>query len=162
MIGVVYYRYFYREFGINIIQFSDLSDFLLVAVLEPRSLMIFIAVVIFITVAYRVDLLMRRWFRAKGWYIKRKLPLKYADPIISTIVLIIATNILIERLAMKNVDEVKSGVVDQYRVRIADQSAVQSLALLGSSNRFVYWYDVKKAEVTVVPVENVSYMQKSN
>jgi hypothetical protein len=160
VIGVVYYHYFYIEFGINIIKFSDLSDFLLVSVLEPRSLLTFIGVVIAVVVIYRADLWIRKWFRSKSWSIKRKLPLKYVDLLTLIFILGISTDTLTEELAVENAKEIKAGVIDEYMVRIADQSVARSLALLGSSSRFVYLYDVKKASAMVVPVESISYMRK--
>jgi hypothetical protein len=41
-IGVVYSFFFYREFGINIVKFVDLSDFLLASIQEPISIAIFL------------------------------------------------------------------------------------------------------------------------
>ena len=34
-IGVIYSYFFYREFGISIVKFVDLSDFLLASIQEP-------------------------------------------------------------------------------------------------------------------------------
>ncbi|MFT4928324.1 MAG: hypothetical protein ACI8WB_004443, partial [Phenylobacterium sp.] len=160
VIGVVYYSYFYREFGINIIKFADLSDFLLAAVLEPRSLMIFIGLVVVIAALFRIDLFLRKKLRARGWYIRTKLTNKYADPLVLIFALVFTTDVWVSSLASDNAKEVKSGIIDEYIVRIADQPTPRSLALLGSSSRFVYLYDVKKAQPMVVPVESVSYMRK--
>ena len=50
VIGVTYSFFFYTEFDINIIKFVDLSDFLLAPILEPLSILIFVA---WGTVGYR-------------------------------------------------------------------------------------------------------------
>jgi hypothetical protein len=45
LIGVVYSYFFYNEFGINIAKFADLGDFLITAVVEPISIVVFFAAV---------------------------------------------------------------------------------------------------------------------
>ena len=43
-IGVIYSYFFYREIGINIVKFVDLSDFLLASIQEPISIATFFGI----------------------------------------------------------------------------------------------------------------------
>ncbi|HAG73464.1 MAG TPA: hypothetical protein DCL66_14800 [Gammaproteobacteria bacterium] len=43
-IGVIYSYFFYREFGINIVKFVDLSEFLLASIQEPISIATFFGI----------------------------------------------------------------------------------------------------------------------
>jgi len=66
-------------------------------------------------------------------------------------------------LAVKNANKVKLGAIDEFQVRMSDPgdlAAQQMLALLGSSSRYAYFYDMKRSEALVIPVENVSFMRK--
>lgn len=43
-IGVIYSYFFYREIGINIVKFVDLSEFLLASIQEPISIATFFGI----------------------------------------------------------------------------------------------------------------------
>jgi hypothetical protein len=45
-IGVIYSYFFYREFGISIVKFVDLSDFLLASIQEPIQAQYFLGLVL--------------------------------------------------------------------------------------------------------------------
>ena len=69
----------------------------------------------------------------------------------------------VQFLAVYNAAEIKSGIIDEYRIRISDpgeRAVEQTLALLGTTTRFSLFYDNEMATVLVVPVENISFMIK--
>ena len=162
-IGTGYSFYFYREFDINIIKFADLSDFLLAAILEPRSLLMFGFAVLLLLVAYLSDMLMRKRFKWYQNFVQNRLKAKYTDPIVLMIVVLSCTVVLMQDLAEKNAVKIKSQSQDSYQVMYAENgvdNAVKSLELLGSTSRFVYFYDHKSKQSVVISPENVSYMKK--
>lgn len=162
-IGTGYSFYFYREFDINIIKFADLSDFLLAAILEPRSLLMFGFAVLLLLVAYWSDMLMRRRFKWYQNFVQNRLKAKYTDPIVLMIVVLSCTVVLMQDLAEKNAAKIKSQSQDSYQVMYAENgvdNTVKSLELLGSTSRFVYFYDHKSKQSVVISPENVSYMKK--
>ena len=66
-------------------------------------------------------------------------------------------------LAQGNANDIKLDEPDQYKVRLSDpdkQTGAKTLALLGTSARFGYFYDAKTKASLVVPVENISFMRK--
>ena len=163
IIGVLYSYFFYKEFGINIIKFADLSDFLLASILEPKSVMIFISLIVVTLFFYWLDLLLRKKYQGYGNFVEKKFKSKYTDPIGYLIILVFYTTTLVQHIAILNANEVKSGKTDEFLVRIADPGEHQvekSLSLLGSSSRYVYLFDNAASETQVIPVENVSFMIK--
>jgi hypothetical protein len=163
IIGVLYSYFFYKEFGINIIKFADLSDFLLASILEPKSVVIFISLIVISSILYWLDLLLRKKYKGYGTFIETKFKSKYTDPIGYTLILVFYTTVLVQHIAILNAEEVKVGKTDDFLVRISDPGTHQvekKLALLGSSSRYVYLFDNERSEAQVIPVENVSFMIK--
>lgn len=163
IIGVFYSYFFYKEFGINIIKFADLSDFLLASILEPKSVGIFISLILVTGFFYWFDLILRKKYQGYGAFVEKKFKSKYTDPIGYALILIIYTIILVQHIAIRNAVEIKSGNSDEFLVRISDPGDHQvekTLSLLGSSSRYVYLFDSENAESQVIPVENVSFMIK--
>ncbi|WP_154224325.1 glycosyl hydrolase family 18 protein [Marinicella rhabdoformis] len=163
-IGTGYSFFFYREFGINIIKFADLSDFLLAAILEPRSLGLFGFTVVLLMGSYWVDVFFRKRFQFYRSFVENRLKSKYTDPIIMMAVVFLSTVVLMRDLAEENADAIKSQGQDSYKVSYSENGeseSLQTLELLGSTSRFVYFYDHERKHAVVVSPENVSYMRKS-
>ena len=163
IIGVLYSYFFYKEFGINIIKFADLSDFLLASILEPKSVVIFISLIVITSFFYWLDYLLRKKYKGYGNLLEKKFKSKFTDPIGYVLILVVFTTYFVEHIAISNAKEVKSGETDDFLVRISDPGDHQVekyLALLGSSSRYVYLFNKGKSEALVIPVENVSFMIK--
>jgi hypothetical protein len=163
IIGVLYSYFFYQEFGINIIKFADLSDFLLASILEPKSVIIFISLIFITYFLYWFDFLLRKKYKGYGNFVEKKFKSKYTDPIGYIFILVFYTTFLVQSIAIRNAEEVKAGKTDDFVVRISDpgeHQAETNLALLGSSSRYLYLFNNKKSEAQVIPVENVSFMIK--
>lgn len=161
LIGIIYSFFYYREFEINILKFADLSDFLLAAMVEPISILIFLAVIVFSLLAFIADFWLRNKYKGYGRWLTNKFAAKYTDPIIYFVVVSILVFLYVRSFALMNAEEVRSGDNDGYIVLFSDSSrGEQQLALLGNSSRFTYLYDIGKDEVLVVPSENISYMKK--
>lgn len=164
-IGGVYSFFFYREFGVNIIKFAELTDFLLVSVMEPISIVIFLSVVIFTLSAFMVDFWVRKKRPGYGRWLGRRIAPKYSDPIIYIVAVTLLVTLYVRQFAIENANEVKSGTIDEYTVRIADpgeQPAERTLALLGNTSRFSILFDYEESEVLIIPLENVSLMRKNS
>ena len=90
----------------------------------------------------------------------KRLKAKYTDPIGYFFLVSFFTTYFVQTLAIKNADKIKSGLIDEYEVLMSNSSNVQTVALLGTSNRFSYFYHVTTKEIIVSPVENISFMRK--
>ena len=162
-IGTGYSFFFYREFGINIIKFADLSDFLLAAILEPLSLMLFALIIICIFLLYWLDVQFRKRFNFYRYFVEKGLMSKYSDPIIMLIIIVSFSFIFMRELAVDNANKIRVEGKDTYQVSLSeDDSAptVKKLELLGSTSRFVYLYDPIKKQSVVISPENLNYMSK--
>lgn len=163
-IGTGYSFFFYREFDINIIKFADLSDFLLAAILEPRSLLMFGFIICMIILSYWIDVLFRNRFKFYKNFVVNRLKAKYTDPFFMLLVVLFATLVLMKDLAVKNADKIKNEASDSYSVMYAENgvdNSVKLLELLGSTSRFVYFYDHNSKQSVVISPENLSYMKKT-
>ena len=65
-IGVIYSYFFYREFGISIVKYVDLSDFLLASIQELMSIAIFLGISLAALGMYLLDFWVRRKFLGYG------------------------------------------------------------------------------------------------
>jgi hypothetical protein len=163
IIGVLYSYFFYKEFNINIIKFADLSDFLLASILEPKSIIIFISLIIITSLYYWFEIFLRKKYKFFGNFMNKRLKSKYTDPIGYLFIMVVCTTILVQHLAIRNAIQIKSGNSDDFLVRISDpgnHQVEENLALLGSSSRYLYFYNNDKSEIQVIPVENVSFLIK--
>ena len=162
LIGVDYSLSFYNQFGINIVKFADVSDFLLASILEPISIIIFFAVGAFTFVMFLLDFWLRKRLPGYGRWTANKMASRYTDPLIFVVAVSVFVGLYVSDYAKHNAEAVKAGESDEYIVRIADynESREKTLALLGNSNRFTFLYDLAQAEVLIVPVENVSFLRK--
>ena len=164
VIGTGYSFFFYREFDINIIKLADLSDFLLAAILEPLSLILFLFTILLMLLSYWLDLQFRKWISFYKRFTEKGLMSKYSDPIMMIIVVVIITVILMRDLAIGNADEIKKDGKDSYEVSFTENDSevtIKKLELLGSTSRFVYFFDRINQQSVVISPENLSFMRKT-
>ena len=162
-IGIGYSFFFYREFDINIIKFADLSDFLLAAILEPLSLLMFLLIVVLILLMYCLDVLFRKRFKLYRKFAEKFLIAKYSDPIGIIVVIFVITVLLMQDLAIKNANSIKNEGKDNYHVKFSIdnfEDVENNFELLGSTSRFVYFYDRINEKSVVISPENINYMSK--
>lgn len=160
IIGVIYSYFFYAEFGIEILKFADLSDFLLASILEPLSIVVFVFWLIFYLLSFKLELWARNKFSGYGRFVERTMKPKYSDPILFCLAITVITVIFVKNLAIDNTIKIKSGSFDGYSALLPNDTDEQKLALLGSSSRFSYFYDLNAKEAIVIPVESIAYMKK--
>ena len=85
---------------------------------------------------------------------------KYSDPILFCLSVTVITVLFVKSLAIDNAEKIKAGDFDQYTVSLPNSINEQAIALLGTSSRFSYFYDVISMESIVLPVESIAYMIK--
>jgi hypothetical protein len=162
-IGVLYSYFFYQEFGINILKFADLSDFLLASILEPLSLVVFALLVILSIFLFWCDIKIRKRFPAYGRFLEKQFLSKYSDPIGFVFMISVFTFALLKTIAINNSEIIKTKGGDEFLVQMNDQEGVSEskLTVLGSSSRYAYFYESELSVSLVVPVENIAFMKKN-
>ncbi|MCH7673147.1 MAG: hypothetical protein IIB72_13375 [Proteobacteria bacterium] len=149
--------------ALHIAKLADLGDFLIMAVVEPISIVVFFAAVSITGLIWWLEFRMRKKYPGYQRWLEKKSDIKFTDPIYFFASVSVFAVLAVQFLAVYNAAEIKSGNIDAYRIRISDPgelAAEQTLALLGTTTRFSLFYDNEKAEVLVVPVENISFMIK--
>lgn len=162
-IGTGYSFFFFREFEINIIKFADLSDFLLAAVLEPLSLIIFSLIIVLSIISFMFESWLKNRFPSYRRFTENRLKAKYTDPIGYVTITVIYSVITVHTLAVKNADIIKSQGKDTFQVYFSRSYGMHNnneFELLGSTSRFVYLFDRTNKKSLVISPENIDYMSK--
>ncbi len=118
-IGIIYSYFFYREFGINIVKFVDLSDFLLASIQEPISIAIFCGISLATLVMYLPDFWVREKFPGYGKWMINRAAAKYTDPIAPILIVLYFVFTLVSDYAIGNANAIKAGDIDEYAVRFS-------------------------------------------
>jgi hypothetical protein len=79
------------------------------------------------------------------------------------IVISLFTILQIKELAIDNANKIKKEGIDYYQISYSSDGSgdlVKTLELLGSTSRFIYFYDHKSQQSIIISPENISYMSK--
>lgn len=156
VIGLFYSWAFLRPFGINILQYAEISDFLLASVKEPLTWLLVLLSVALI----QLDNAMSRGVQARmpgrllRWYgSDRYRKLNYP-------VFVLLSAALLFAYADMNAQDVLDGRTDAYKVKLADDAAPEPRVLLGTTVNFIFLYDPRSGHVSVHPNESVLSLSK--
>ena len=150
-IGMFYSWAYLRQFGINVFNYAQLSDFLLASLKEPFTwAMVFVAAAL----VWADNACSRRvgarnpgkWI---GWYGSPKYRM------LNNFVAIIVILILIFFYADVRSRSTMAGDAKQVEVRLADSNKVQSTVLLGTTGQFVFLFDTESERVDIHPIESI-------
>lgn len=151
VIGLIYSWLYLRPFGINVLEYSEISDFLLASLKEPLTWLL----TLFAFLLVQIDNLMSRRVEARGgnrwtrWYGTER----YRQ--INNPVAMIMIVIFLWVLADSKHETVRDGGGDRFRVTLADGSPPVERVLLGTTVKFVFLYDRDSERVFIHPNENV-------
>lgn len=156
VIGLFYSWSFLRPFGINMLQYAELSDFLLASIKEPLTW----ALALLSVVLIQLDNAMSRGVQARKpgrltrWYgTDRYRKLNYP-----VFVLLVAA--LLFAYADMKVQDVLDGEAEVYEVKLADDSSPEPRVLLGTTVNFIFLYDPRSGRVSIHPNESVLSLSK--
>ena len=161
LVGLVYDLWFYAYFKINILNFSETSDFLLAAIRNPLVILLSIAP-IFLLIALQVVREKARAKSARYDAFNRKYEnTRWNSPNIRLVIygLFIAIYAILftQLYAVRVADGIKAG--NGRRVVFARANGANSAEkpiLLGSTTKFFFLYYPSRKETEVVPVDNTA------
>lgn len=159
VIGIIYSSYFYSEFQINIIEYTDISDFLLASILEPLPVIIFCSTVVLIVFVLWLEHLLGKRIK----FVKKindKSFAKRFDTLGGIIITLLFTWAAIKMIAERNAADIKEKGSNLYTVNVEGFNSERGLSLLGTSSRYTFFYDKEKSQTLVIPVDNVTYLRK--
>ena len=162
-LGMVHLAAFYAEFRINVLEFADVSDFLLAPVRDPLVVLVSILPLPVLVVLELSGRLLDR-----GW---RRLRRKTPDPAklardrrlsrmlwpVAFVLWVLAFNL---RYVDVTTDRIREGHGKQVIARFADGRPLATppdttLTLLPGTTRYAFFYRTSRRELVVVPLDNL-------
>ena len=157
LIGLVFSWDFLRFFNINVFRYAEISDFLLASLKEPFTWLMAVTAVALVL----LDNSMSRRVEASGpgrfvrWYGTPR----YRQ--INVLVMIILVGFFLHTFAVQKETRIRSGRVDLVTVTLADGSEPRQLTMLGTTGRFVFFYDSFSEQVFIHPHESIQVISKA-
>lgn len=160
VIGLFYSWAFLRPFGINMLQYAEISDFLLASIKEPLTwvLTLFAVAVIQLDNAMSRRVQSRKPGRYSRWFNSWYGSDRYRQFNYSMFV-ILAAAFLFGYADLKERD-VRDGGTEVYEVQLADGSPPEQRVLLGTTVNFIFLYDPPSERVSIHPNESVLSLSK--
>jgi uncharacterized membrane protein len=151
IIGMFYSWAYLRHFGINVFNYSQISDFLLVSLKEPFTWGLVILAVILVLID-----------NASSRRIERRTPAKwlawYGSPkyrFMNNFVAILVVLLFLYSYAFAQARDTRDGDGKYVDVMFADSGAATTALLLGTTGQFVFLYDEDTERVDIHPFENI-------
>lgn len=151
MIGMVFSWDYLRQFGLNVFDFAQVSDFLIASLKEPFTW--FLVAIAIGLVAF--DNAMSRKIEKKGvsrlwrWYgSSRYRSLNYLTAILIVL-------LFLHGYAVLKAQKTMAGEAREVDVTLAGATASTTTLLLGTTGQFLFLYNAETRQVTVHPHENV-------
>lgn len=157
---------FYRRFGLNIFDFAQVSDFLLVVLRQPLAALAILAAVPAVWLILRSDAFLDQRF---GWYkyIYGPRRLRELSRTAAAMGLYVALYAYAFSIASSGYMEaqVRSGSIRVVEVQLVsgeywgrDATVPFQANLLGVTSGFVFLYDPDSEGVAIVPLENLAFL----
>ncbi len=151
VIGMFYSWSFLRPFGINMLQYAEIGDFLLASIKEPLTWVLALLSVVLI----QLDNFMSRRVQARKpgrllrWYGSDRYR-QFNYPVL----VMLAAGLLFSYADLK-VQHVRDGRSDIYEVQLADGAPPEPRVLLGTTVNFIFLYDPETGRSSIHPNESV-------
>lgn len=152
VVGMFYSWVFLREFGINVFNYAQVSDFLLASLKEPMTW----ALVLLAGMLVHLDNMSSRRFgrrenRSKwvAWYGTPRYRFFNNFAVVALVALYIYV------FAWDQARDTRAGSGKIVDVMFADSGAATSALMLGTTGQFVFLYDDTTERVDIHPIENI-------
>jgi len=160
-IGMLFNAAFYMRFNINIIEYSDLSDFLLAPFKDPAILLFSIASIVLIYLFSLID----NWMEGRFPNLQRKSMLNinkekfYEWYSIKGTALLLLYYVLIAAFLYGVIksSNVKNRTYEKTQITCKDNkfNAQDSLIYIGKTSGFVFMYYQAKKQTAIIPISDI-------
>lgn len=150
-IGMFYSWAYLRNFGVNVFNYAQISDFLLASLKEPFTW----ALVVLAVLMVLSDNAYSRRVEARG---KTRLFRWYGSPKyrrVNNFAAVLMVGVFIFAYATAGARDTKAGEGKIVDVMLAEGTAVRSATLLGTTGQFVFLYDTLTKRVDIHPLESI-------
>ena len=167
LIGMGYIFQFYRRFRINVLEFTEVSDFLVVVVREPATIALALSSIPLYCIYMRASMpwmqaAQRRWPRLRGDIAKREQRLAMARrmaPYIQAGFIVVYATLFMLLYSAYQASRVRSGdfpqVTVEYKSDAAPGAGPVTATLLGTTSRFLFVYRPETRRAEAIPFDSI-------
>lgn len=167
LLGISYEWSLFRNFGVNFFHYADVTDFLMGAFREPITFVMALSALFVSVFAQWMMDWEDRWFATRE--VRSRILLGYrrfsasSFNRLSPLYFFLAYSVLFIWLySDSSAERLRAGGGPQVTLMLATgapPSGTGPASLLGTSSRFVFLYDAAKQVTTIVPHENIAWIQ---
>ena len=158
IIGLVYTWAFLNAFGINVFHYAELTDFMLASLKEPFTWILTLFAVSLTALDNTLSSLVqkRKVNRFFKWYGNPR----YRQINILLLCMLVVSFLLV--YARDNAEIVRQGENPSITVYLSDGSEPKSRVLLGTTGKFIFFYDKASQQIDIHPHESVLMLTQSS
>ena len=167
LIGMAYIFHFYRRFRINVLEFTEVSDFLVVVVREPATIALALSSIPLYWIYMRTTMpwmqrLQRRWPKLGGDLARRRQKLELARriaPYVQAGFVIVYAMLFMLLYSAYQASRVRTGrfpvVTVEYKTDAAPGTGPVTATLLGTTSRFLFVYRPETRRAEAIPFDGI-------
>lgn len=167
LLGLSYEWTLFRRFGVNFFHYADVSDFLMGAFREPITFVLALSALVVGKLAQMQIDWEQRWFSGREIHSRwlrryRSYSLSRFNQLSPVLLFLLYSVMFIWLYSDWRADSIRSGDGRSVQVMFVDAAPATeafSAALLGTSSRFVFFYEDEADLVWVVPNENIAWIR---
>ena len=167
LLGLTYEWTLFRRFGVNFFRYADVSDFLMGAFREPITFVLALSALAVGKLAQMQVDWEQRWFSGREIHSRwlrryRRYSLSGLNRLSPVLLFLLYSVMFIWLYSDWHADSIRTGEGKSVQVMFVDSAPATeafSAALVGTSSRFVFFYEDDADLVWVVPNENIAWIR---
>jgi hypothetical protein len=168
LIGMAYIFHFFRRFRINVLEFTEVSDFLVVVVREPATIALALSSIPLYWIYMRTTMpwmqrVQRRWPKLQGSLARRQQKLVMARrmaPYVQAGFIIVYAMLFMLLYSGYQASRVRDGrfpvVTVEYKTDAAPTTGPVTATLLGTTSRFLFVYRPETRRAEAIPFDAIA------
>ncbi|MDG6099880.1 hypothetical protein EXU34_20685 [Alteromonas sp. ZYF713] len=168
--GIFYSISFYKAFGIDILKFSDISDFMIAGISEPPALLLF-AGGLLVSLGFdrigRVSYAIHQRWLDKPKSVKRRIillcsyvPKDNINRLITFLLMfIIYAFVFVSFYAQWRSEAIKASETDFVVLKLTHMQEDIKVKLLGTTTNYVFTYDIIRQQSLIIPLNSICFIQ---
>ena len=168
LIGMAYIFHFFRRFRINVLEFTEVSDFLVVVVREPATIALALSSIPLYWIYMRTSMpvmqrMQRRWPRLGGNPAKRRQKIEIARkmaPYVQAGFVIVYAMLFMLLYSAYQASRVRDGrfpvVTVEYKTDAVTGDGPVTATLLGTTSRFLFVYRPETRRAEAIPFDAIA------
>lgn len=166
-LGIAYGWNLYRQFGVNIMDFAEATDFLLAALKNAAWLLPMVTVAVSFGLGMSMSVLMLARpgvpFLSAASYTLARYPKLY---ILSAVLIVVSGFLYAFRTGLKDAERIRNGDWEEVAVQLGsgDDATVPAcldgeLFLVGTTEKFAFFYDLAEDDALIIPISSVLHIR---